>query len=145
MRVPPSRFGVTKELADSVNTSNEPATIPGIDSGSTTVRMAPRKPQPIVRTASSSRMSRRLNTPRIDRVMKGSNTCTMPTTMAVSVCISPKLGSARPSSRSVRGTSPLRLSSTIQPKVRTTTLIINGRITTITIHRRSRGPTRAMM
>ena len=40
---------------------------------------------------------------------------------------------------------PLRLSSTIHPKVRTTTLVISGRITATTIHMRSRGLTRAMM
>ncbi len=77
--------------------------------------------------------------------MKGNKTCTIPMTMAVSVCIREKLRSARPRSRRICGTIPLRLSKTIQPKVRITTLVIRGRITTITIHRRSRGPTRAMM
>src|SRR3546814_2545465 len=58
MRGPPSRLGVTNELADSVKTSSEPATMPGRASGSTTVRTACRKLQPMVRAASSRRQSR---------------------------------------------------------------------------------------
>ncbi len=69
--------------------------------------------------------------------MKGSSTCTMPSVIAVSVCISWKLRPARPRSRRLEAINPLRPRSTIQPKVRTTTEVIRGRITMITSHSRS--------
>ena len=134
-----------KELAESVKTSSEPATMPGTDSGRTTERNVWTKLQPMVRAASSSRWSIRVMTPRIDSVMNGSSTCTMPMTMAGSVCMIAKLRPARPRSRRMSGMRPLRPSSTIHPKVRTTTDVISGRMTSTISHSLSRGPTRAMM
>jgi hypothetical protein len=86
-----------------------------------------------------------MTTPRIESVMNGSSTCVMPTITAASVCIRVKLRPTKPIFHSVNGIKPPRPSSTIQPKVRTTTLVISGNTTRMISQSRSVGETRAMM
>ncbi len=77
--------------------------------------------------------------------MNGNNTCASAITTPVSVRISANPASATPSGCRICASRPLRPSTTSQPKVRITTLVSSGVITSTLIHNARRGEPRAAM
>ena len=137
--------GVMKELTESTNTREAPATMPGTDSGSTTCRSVRQNPAPRVREASSSCGRMPEMTPRMLSTANGSSTCTIAITTPVSVPRNPWVPPTRNSAPGICIIRPDGPMSTTQPKVRTTTLVISGRITTMRRKERTFEPARAMM
>ena len=87
-RQPPMSAGTTYELMAMANTSNEPASTPGMLSGNVMLQKVFQRVPPRLRAASSSTGSILRMMPMSDSTMNGSDSCTSPTTVPNALYIS---------------------------------------------------------